>query len=117
VSAIADRPRSKPDDILQRMADKGGRRFGWHDAPRDHAPTLLAHRRHGGCLVHIEADILRCPFQYPLDSAQILFSNSRLQRSTMPDEDSQDTSSTESGAKKKASSLRSLPRCCDSAAA
>ena len=33
-------------------------RVGRDDRARDHAPGLLAHGGHRGCLVHIEADIL-----------------------------------------------------------
>ncbi|MEK7668310.1 MAG: hypothetical protein AAB409_06650, partial [Gemmatimonadota bacterium] len=30
-----------------------------HNGPRDHPPAFLPHRSHGGCLVHIQRDILR----------------------------------------------------------
>ncbi len=31
-------------------------------ASRNHPPAHLPHRRHRSCLVHVERDILRCPF-------------------------------------------------------
>jgi len=46
-----------PADELREGASVGG-----HHTPGDHPPAFLPHRRHRGCLVNVQRDILGSPF-------------------------------------------------------